>query len=186
VKSSDIIALVSLIVSAAALIYTYLTNTKKYELTSQYRNEIIKWYNETMLILVSLRINTANNSCTTAEKCILLSKLSTQIEVGRFYFPNINKQDGFGEEKPSAYRGYRNLALDFLVFSYRLFEEENAKDYLDHAEVLQRHFTSIIFEIVEPTKFINDTKKYTSRTFVKELSYENFIVQEPELIEKYL
>ncbi|GGC50277.1 hypothetical protein GCM10011386_48130 [Parapedobacter defluvii] len=182
---TEIIAFGSLLVSLLAFIYAFLTNSKRYELTSQYRREVLDWFSETTLILSTLR-KVIYDKDGKEDKYKLLCKLSAQIEVGRFFFPNIDKGDGFGKEKPLAYQGYRNLVLDFLVYSHRLFKKEDAVRYRDHAKILQRYFTSYVFEIIEPKKFIKETKKHTKKTFNQELSFEDFISREPEIIEMYI
>jgi len=185
-ETSDYIAIGALILSIIAFVYTYISNTKKYELQYQYRTEILNWYKETNLTLVRLRIETEKESNNEELKRQLLSELSSNIELGRFYFPNLIDGKNYGLDKPLAYQGFRNLTLDFLVFSYRLFDEKEAKKYLHHAEILQRYFTSSVFEIVDPRKFLNQTEKITNKSFTKELSFEDFIDREPEILKKYI
>lgn len=117
---SDWVAIISLLISIAALIYSFVSNTKKYELTYQYYNDILIWHNQVIEVLTSLRLNRPNANL----KKQMLSKLSSLIESGRFYFPNIDRKDGFGNQKPIAYQGYRNVILDFLVYEYQLFQNE--------------------------------------------------------------
>jgi hypothetical protein len=57
------------------------------------------------------------NGHVTTDKNELLSQLSSLIEIGRLYFPNIDKKDNFGKEKPKIYQGHRNLVFVFLVYS---------------------------------------------------------------------
>lgn len=184
--TSDYIAIGSLLIAIWAFIYSYRTNTKKYELTSQYRFEILNWYSITIELLIRLRHEAEANFANSELKRDLLARLSAQIEIGRFYFPNINKGDNFGFSKPIAYRGYRNLVLDFLVYSYRLFENSAPNNYIKHADFLQRHFTSHLFETIDPTNFLKETKKHTKKTFSKELIYEDFIKTDPEKLSFYL
>lgn len=184
--TSDYIAAASLVIAFAAFIYSYLTNTKKYELTSQYRTEILSWYSETIEILIRLKIEAKDSYKDENLKRELLSNLSAKIELGRFYFPNVDKGDKFGDEKPFAYKGYRNLMLDFLVFSFQVFEKQDAKKYLRHAETLQRHFTSHLFDILDPKTFLKETEKHTNKTFSKELRFEDFIEKDPEALEYYV
>ena len=183
---TDFIASGSLIIAVTAFIYTYISNTKKYELTSQYRKEILNWYSITVEILIRLRNYLNEKNINNDIKNDLLSKLSSQIEIGRFYFPNVDKKDNYGSSKPSAYKGYRNLMLDFLVFSYQIFEKHDANRYSKHAEVLQRHFTSHLFDILDPKQYLKDTKKYTKKLFSKDLCFEDFIDNDPDAIDKYL
>jgi hypothetical protein len=184
--ASDYIASVSLIIAFVAFIYSYLTNTKKYELASQYRTEILHWYGVTIEILIRLKLEAKDDFKDENLKRELLSKLSANIELGRFYFPNIDKGDNYGYMKAQAYKGYRNLILDFLVFSYRVFEKRDAKKYLAHSETLQARFTSEIFEIIDPKTFLMETKKHTNKTFTNNLSFEDFIKKEPSELESYL
>lgn len=184
--TSDFISIGSLFFAVAAFIYSYLTSTKKYELISQYRTEILDWYTGTMDVLMRLKLEAMSNFPDPSLKKELLSRLSSKIELGRFYFPNIDKGDNFGKEKPLAYQGYRNLLLDFLVLSFQIFEHEEAKDHLEHAEILQRHFTSHLFDILDPKSFLKETEKYTTKTFSKELRFEDFIKKDPKAIIEYL
>lgn len=184
--TSDYIAIGSLIIAISAFIYSYLTNTKKYELTSQYRFEILNWYSTTIALLIRLKHEAEANFENSELKRDLLARLSAQIEIGRFYFPNINKGDNYGTHKPLAYKGYRNLALDFLVYSYRLFENKDTINYIKHVDFLQRHFTSHLFETIDPANFLKETKKHTNKTFSKELIYEDFIKIDPEKLSFYL
>jgi len=185
-ESSDIISVVSVVIAIIAFIYTYITNTKKYELISQYRIEIIGWYSDTVSILMRLKCEALDGFIDVALKRELLSRLSANIEVGRFYFPNVDLGDNYGKEKPMAYRGYRNIVLEFLVYSYQIFEERDSKKYIAHIETLQRHFTSCVFEVIDPKSFLRDTKKYTSKTFSKDLSFHDYIMEDASTIDRYL
>lgn len=184
-RLSDWISLGSLVMAVVAVVYTYLTNTKKYELTSQYRKELLMWYSNIIEILMRIKTEIQYEEQNPSLKYELLSKLSSQIEIGRFYFPNIANGDNFGAEKLSAYRGRRNLILDFLVYYYEISLEQEAKKYIQHLEILQRQFTSHIFEILNPRKFLKDTQKYTNNNFNKELSVQDLIKQNPEKISEF-
>lgn len=72
------------------------------------------------------------------------------------------------------------------MFYYRLFEKEDAPNFLKHADTLQRYFTSHVFEIIDLVKFLKDTERYTDKVFTKELSFEDFLDKEPELLKKYI
>ncbi len=157
---SDWIAIISLSISVIALIYTFVSNTKKYELTYQYYNDILVWHNQVIEVLTSLKLNGSNNEL----KKQMLAKLSALIENGRFYFPNIDKQDGFGKQKPIAYQGYRNVILDFLVYEYQLFEKK------DHIQYL------------EPSKQKKKIHKNTNIKVHEELTINEFLFTSPESI----
>lgn len=137
-------------------IYKIVTDTKKYELTEAYRRELLQWYGtvvETMTALLHLPQNTTlTREAHDREKIRLLAHLSAQIEVARFYFPNVIKKDGHGKEKPAAYQGYRRMELERMLDFYRI---ANAEDYARNLEALkeqEREFTSLVFEMVNPPK----------------------------------
>ncbi|MGJ7913797.1 hypothetical protein [Neobacillus sp. LXY-1] len=178
-KLTDFTAIFSVIISLLAFFYTFKSNTKKYELSSSFRKELVDWFTQTIRILIELKLLAKANE-RKSKYTELLAKLSAQIEIGRLYFPNINKSDKFGEDKPIAYQGYRNVVLEFLVLSYRIFDKEDANKYVKHAEYLQREFTSQLFEVINPTRVLNDVKKLTSRTFTTEYSFEDFLSQNPD------
>lgn len=183
--TADYISIGSLIIAISALIYTYLTNTKKYELTSQYRSEVIVWYSETIKILIALKYEAKLKFPNIALKNELLCKLSANIEIGRFYFPNVLKGKNHGNNKSEAYKGRRNLMLDFLVYSHKIYKGKNPENYIEHAESLQKHFTSYLFEILDPNSFLKETKKHTSKFFSSDLSFEEYISKDPEAINLY-
>jgi hypothetical protein len=179
-NSDNWVSIGALIVSIIALLYTYFTNTKRYELKSQYIKEITDWHAKTVDVLIRMKLFL--NGHVTTDKNELLSQLSSLIEIGRLYFPNIDKKDNFGKEKPKIYQGHRNLVLVFLVYSYDIFESDDAKKYIKHLEFLQKQFTSIFYEIVNPKEIIKEAKKYTKKEFYKEWSYEDFLKNDPNNI----
>ena len=120
ITSEVIITVISIIVTVIIAviggIYAIITNTKKYELTESYRQELLSWYINTIDIMIKI-IHLIENQLfySTSTKIELLPKLSTQIELGRFYFPNVIKGDSYGIKKPSAYQGYRHINLEFFI-----------------------------------------------------------------------
>lgn len=186
IAPSDILSSVSILLAAIAFIYSYLTNTKKYELKYQYRCEVLDWFSGTVKLLIQLKHECKDGFNNVELKRDLLSELSSKIELGRFYFPNIDTGNGFGNDKPEAYKGYRNLILDFLVYSYMLFDRPTACNYLHHATILQRHFTSELFGLLDPHKFLKETEKVTNSSFRNGFIFEDFLSKEPELIREYL
>lgn len=175
---SDWIAIISLVIAVIALGYSILSNTKKYELTYQYYNDILNWHNEVVETLIALIYASEHDN----DKSPHLIKLSSLIEKGRFYFPNIDKKDGFGKNKPCAYRGYRNVILDFLVFEYQIFEKDNSKTYVKHAESLQRLFTSHIFQYLKPEEQSKKIKRHTSIVLTDNYTINDFLNNSPESI----
>lgn len=174
---SDWIAGISLVVAIVALIYTIISNTKKYELTYQYYQDVVAWHSEVIKVITQLKSTSEENS-----KNVYLAELSALIETGRFYFPNIDLYDGFGANKPLAYRGYRNVVLDFLVYEYQLFEREDSNKYVEHAESLQRLFTSYVFQHLNPKKLQKKIKHNTSIQMKNSITINEFLKQSPESI----
>lgn len=175
---SDWISIISIIVAIGALVYSILSNTKKYELTYQYYNDILQWHNEAVEVLIYLRLSGPDGESRTTN----LTKLSKLIEQGRFYFPNVNKGDCFGNKKPFAYQGYRNVILDFLVYSYQLFIRSNYMNYVKHAEQMQRLFTSYVFQYLEPQKRRKQINSKTSIKKYKEFTIDDFLRASPDYI----
>ncbi|QKZ13730.1 hypothetical protein [Spirosoma sp. KUDC1026] len=170
---ANFISGISLTVSTVTLYFFIRDRSKqKYAIANEYTKQLLEWHSMTVEVLIKLR------SCSAENKEDLLSRLSTQIEKGRFYFPNINKDDGFGLEKPTAYQGYRNLTLDFLVYSYNLFNKKNCQDFHDHAVILQREFTSNIFQILRPKELLNEIKFLTDKFYASNEIFEDFLSKE--------
>ena len=174
---SDWISGISLVVAFAALIYTIISNTKKYELTYQYYQDVVAWHSDVIKVITQLKATNEENS-----KKVYLAELSALIETGRFYFPNIDQHDNFGANKPLAYRGYRNVVLDFLVYEYQLFDREDSNKYVEHAESLQRLFTSYVFQHLDPKKLQKKVKHNTSIQMKYEITINEFLKQSPESI----
>lgn len=145
--ASDYIALFSLLISAIALIYSLASNTKRFELSDQYRKDLLEWYQDTIRVLSKIRSQVSAGTFDWREND-LLSSLSAQIEIGRFFLPNY--QTGKGPEKPLAYRGNRHPALDCLVNVYTELKYPKREDQNDYIRNMQRRFTSVMFKIIDP------------------------------------
>ena len=170
---ADFISALSLCLSLAlAFLYIADRKHKKYAFANEYSKQIMDWYSEVIEVLINLRLKSELKKSDLTQELV---KLSALIERGRFFFPNIDKGDRFGVEKPIAYRGYRNLALDFLVASYKLFSGSNPKQHLVQAERLSRYFTSIVFEIIRPEENLERIREITDRYFAKEAMFEDFM-----------
>lgn len=63
-----------------------------------------------------------NLTTTEDRRRILLAKLSSLIDQGRMFFPNLD-QDGKGIHKEGAYRGHRPPVLDAMVYAYCELQE---------------------------------------------------------------
>jgi hypothetical protein len=170
-EMANVVAFVALVVSAAvALFHIRDRRNAKYQIVTEYSNQLLAWHGRVVEVLTELRVNP--KAIGEGRKPQLLQLLFALIEQGRFYFPNIKHND-HGAEKPPAYRGYRNLALDFLVASYNLHHKPYTERTLKQAEHLQRLFTSIVFEVVRPSERLKEIKTITDRYFCKDLSVED-------------
>jgi len=49
------VSLLSLVVAIIALVYSFLSNTKRYELTYQYYNDVVLWHNQVVETICTLR-----------------------------------------------------------------------------------------------------------------------------------
>ena len=170
----DPIALVSLGLSAALAVF-YLRDRKRaaFDLATRHTDALRSWHVDVVVVLVRLRsLDRAHTDAGHVQDCALLSAL---IEQGRFFFPNIDRGDGFGSEKPPAYRGYRNLALDFLVASFNLMQRPAGDRRGVDAAQLQRYFTSIVVEVVSPVERLREIREQTDRYFTQQKSFEDFL-----------
>ena len=168
---ANIVSVAALVISAIlAVFYVRDRRHAKYAIENEYVSQLLCWHAAVVEVLIELGILSGDGSDN--RKRELLVRLSALIEQGRFYFPNIKQQE-YGLDKPPAYRGYRNLALDFLVASYRLHQKPPSAKLAIQAKHLQQLFTSVIYEIVRPMDLLNMIRELTDRYFVKELSAED-------------
>jgi hypothetical protein len=177
---TNVLSVVSL-AFAGTTFYFYFRDRKreKYSIASDYCRQLMEWHGETVEILIGLRNATQDKD----KKKDFLTKLSAQIEKGRFYFPNIDKGNRFGKDKPIAYQGYRNLTLDFLVYSYNLFDKDDAGQFLEHAAVFQREFTSIIFSVVRPKETLEEIKGLTDKFLAPDKIFDDYLKHAPNSIQ---
>lgn len=181
--ADTLIAIISVVVTVLIAIiggiYAIVTNTKKYELTENYKKELLEWYTS----VVNLMIKIIHFSETgeffspnfSSQKAEMLSQLSALTEVGRFYFPNFNRSDGFGKCKPSAYQGYRHINLEFLLHFYHTALSNTDGGQTALLWRLERNFTSVIFDMLEPRKRNLDYSKYLAITFPEDKAIEDYI-----------
>ena len=83
-------------------------------------------------------------------------RLSALIDQGRFFLPNTAHED-YGLNKPSAYRGHRQRALDYLVEAERVLGGHRRAEYAAFGsspkEILfafRREFVSAVHDILDP------------------------------------
>ena len=176
---SNIVAALSLLVAIFSVGYSVRTNTKIYELTVNYRNEIISWYSQVIDKMVLLRHIVGLNNYDGIEKTRNLASLSALIERGRFFYPNVDTGDSYGKDKPIAYRGYRSIPLEFLVYFYEVVKKNDAATYLNHLYFLERHFTSYVFENLDPIEHNKKSCKIVNIKYDNKTNLESFLQEEP-------
>lgn len=152
--------IVSVVIAVIGGIYAVANNTKKYELSENYKQEILAWYGQTVEIMMWVIHFYKENKDDKTALFERLAMLSAMVERGRFYFPNVLKGDTYGSKKALAYKGYRHICLEFLVNFYEVSKPGRAMNDNDRERMLwklERGFTSCIFEMVDPRK---RNKKY--------------------------
>lgn len=180
---------VTIVIALIGGIYAIVTNTKKYELTENYRQELLQWY--TSVVTLMIRIIHLSETGEFAspkfsqQKTEMLSQLSAMAEVGRFYFPNVDKKDGFGKHKPSAYQGYRHINLEFLMHFYHIALGDETGSQTKLLWHLERNFTSVIFDMIEPRKRNKKYAKHLTIVFPKDRSMKDFIYENPQNIKVF-
>lgn len=171
---ANTIAAASLLVSlCVAMLHVSARKSEKYQLEHTYSSALIDWHEDVICLLSKMRHNCIYDREEASTES--LARLSALIDQGRFYFPNIDRGDRLGEGKPSAYRGYRNLALDFLIALYLTYKRGPSHQEMVNLEILQRHFTSVVFEIVRPQQRLEQIGQITDRFFMQKKSFEDFL-----------
>lgn len=189
-STESIIAIVGIVVtvliSIIGGIYAIVTNTKKYELTENYRKELLQWYSSVVDIMIKIihysKSGEFFSSKFLPQKIDMLSRLSALTEVGRFYFPNVIKGDNYGNQKPSAYQGHRHINLEFLLHFYQVASQANDNRHTALLWKLERNFTAVIFDMIEPRKRNHDYSKYLALTIPEGRAIEDFIYENPNNI----
>ncbi len=141
-----------------------------------YLGDLMKWYAETILVLKGLCVKEDFDN--PEKRACELARLSALIERGRFYFPNVNKNDGFGVQKPEAYQGYRLVPLDYLVYSYNLHSEPDFRKNLVYAERLMRGFTSEVYKVARPRDLLSQIRRLTFNVAHVDRSIEDLPLEE--------
>ena len=186
-EMSDVLSIVAIVISVMFSIFSivWTLKSKRYELTSVYRKEMISWYSDVTELLNALRDDISLKK--DSEVKDKLSKLSVFIDQGRFYFPNIVTDEKHGKEKPTAFQGHRVITLDLLVAYYDIARREDASAYKKQLIKLQRYFTSKVFDRLQPRDFVKRAGRFTSISADKEYSLEAFLKSnsEEELLRLY-
>lgn len=155
----DIIALLTLVLGCITAIiggvYTIVNNTKKFELAEDYKKELISWYSQVAFVIEKILSTDEKES-----KVENLGKLSALIDIGRLYFPNIIKDDGWGKDKPLAHQGHRHIALGYLVRIYRIVLYKDVHKHQKEITNLKKKFNSSVFAIISPRERLEKLKIY--------------------------
>ncbi len=182
--------LVTIIISIVGAIYAIVTNTKKYELTENYKCEILTWYRTVTKAMITIIHLCQTGDFYTEEyatkRIELLAELSALAEMGRFYFPNVIKGDEFGAEKPTAYQGYRHINLEFLLHFYFIASKPHDRNTIESLWKLERQFTSFVFDMIKPRKRNKEYARYLSITIPKGQAIEDFLSEDPKNINVFM
>lgn len=184
--ASDWLSLASCIVAGVAVVISILTSKRRFEFTCSHRAEILQWYQQCVEVLTGLRLRGDDGSFNREEA---LAKLSALIEVGRFYFPNkVMKHDILTNDKDSAYRGHRDVALDYLVFTYTICKMGADREHADHLRKLSRLFTSRVFDLLTPRKHNKRLKmnSFIALSNADTITIDDIIGRSAEALEIYL
>ena len=174
--------IVTIVIAIIGGVYKIVTDTKKYELTENFRKELLEWYTSVVSVLIEaihyIQSGRFYEPDFSEKKDEILSRISSLAEVGRFYFPNVERD--YGLNKPSAYRGARHINIEFLIHFYRNIQSKDQVD-VDFLWRMERNFTSVIFDMVEPRKRNREYSKYLAISFPRGRSMKDFIYESPEI-----
>ena len=125
--------------------------------------DIIRWAGEaiaTLAEMAELPVTELEDDARRRRWHALRHRLSTQIDIGRFYFPNYGK-DIYDQEQAMAFRGRRQRVLEFLVEAYDIFDEDDALGDLTtrrackKALVAERqNFISEVQRFIDPSRYV--------------------------------
>ncbi len=147
------------------------------------------WYRETLYILKEL-FYLSDVKENLSSKNALLSKLSTNIDIGRGYFRNISST--MGSNKPEIYKGKRVVPLSLLVMFHHVFEQNLNIGHYAVLRNIERAFVSEVTLYKE--KIQKELKvapyKLTDKLFILEAENINnpslYPIYENEDIIKYI
>lgn len=148
-----IAAVTSAVITAAGLGLAWYTRRRDHRLLvfghkAQWSRDVRAWAAQAMEALTEAIYSNEESACEQQLfKCRW--RLSSLIEIGRLYFPNV-MQDDYGLEKLPAYRGYLHSVLDPLVASIKILEGDKGNFTTHRAALLQmrRHFVSQLVEVL--------------------------------------
>lgn len=169
---SNFLSLLALIVSAIAVIASINVAIRQEAISKaaiklQRDTDLLKWGGDCVRILQEMIEYTFRIAIDTPEsledrRINLLSEVSILIDIGRWYIPNF--KTGEEDQKiPAAYRGFRPVAIDALLYAYRTFKSFDLKEH-DKVEDLRqflvntkRELVSQIAQKVDPERLMQAT-----------------------------
>jgi len=102
-------------------------------------------------------------------------RLSTQIDIGRFYFPNY-ASDFYETDNPAAFRGRRQRVLEYLIESYDIFDERDVLGDLTTRRACKqalvaerRKFISEVQRHIDPSRYVEFLDKDAIQKLKKEV-----------------
>lgn len=175
--------LLTLLIACVGGVYAIVTSTKRFELAEKYKQEILLWYSNVIKIMVEL-IHLAEHGCPVIERARLLSELSAQIEIGRFYFPNIIDNNKVGLDKSSAYIGIRHVNLSFLIYFYETVAQDDFSEHIKQLWQVEKQFTSVIFDTINPRKRIDRYSRKSELVIPQGMTIEDYLKSQTPVIRR--
>ena len=169
--TTDWIAIISIIIAIFSLMYSAITNIDKFVISASERKNILDWYEKTNTVIEMLM--TQIDATDEKIKKETLATLSTMIEVGRFYFPNIS--NGIGKHKPAAYQGSRHSILNFLIYIYNIGKDKDISKHINHIIILRKAYTSAVFVYLKPREYLRKLKQNSYLKISDDFKFEDFI-----------
>lgn len=118
----------------------------------QYMSNVRIWADEACdAIAVAVHSLKADQESKEAMLVDALSKLSSLIDRGRWFFPNL-WSDEYGQHKEPAYRGVRQPILDALVNAYNLIDKLRQSGGELHVQELIHYQRSFVSEVQKNTQ----------------------------------
>jgi hypothetical protein len=163
---SDWVAVVSAVISVLAVLLNIVITSRQTRVgveTLKFNNDsqVMNWANRTVAAMAEAQHICASPNVGALyinERGIALAtSLSSLIDEGRWYFPNVGRRQT-DAEKPGAYRGTRQPILDhvFLAYEavYEMMRAEDASREALAAKIAEakRHFVSEVQHAVDPRR----------------------------------
>jgi hypothetical protein len=169
---SNSISLAALIVSAIAIIASIWAAVRQETISRaavklQRDTDLLKWGADCVRIMQEMieftfRIEHDTDEELEDRRTNLLSEVSVLIDIGRWYLPNLRTTIE-PDEGQAAYKGYRPVAIDALLYSYRVFKSFNFKekdridDLRQYLVTAKRELVSQIQSKVDPARLMAAT-----------------------------